>query len=222
MASRRRHERSLANMLKGLLRVTPRGLHSVLPPILNPGHVLPQLIGCYFGCWRSRRRQLLKFAYQKRPGHPPYVWVCVCVCNVLLQALAVPAALWIYEHNINLFLQTFHVFVWATQNGKSACHTHSHTASRPPPTRTTKGLLCQFAYMCKDAHVLSAPLCVWVRAAFSCVLSSTFQVYLCVCRILNENLNVKVTRRLLPLENGRKCGSGKMGKWEDVVGQVEI
>jgi len=27
---------------------------------------------------------------------------------------------------------------------------------------------------------------------------------------------------LLPLENGRKCGSGKMGKWEDVVGQVEI
>lgn len=173
-------------------------LHALLslPSLEHSGHVLLQLIGCYFRCWRSRRRQLLKFAYQKRPGHslPVYMYMYMCRVYVYvyvmgqqspLQALAVPTALWIYEHNINLFLQTFHVFVWATKN----LHERAKAASPPSMsflfnrTRTTKGLLCQFGpYTLSPIHTATytkghihvQPL-VSVCALHSTVLSSTFK-----------------------------------------------
>lgn len=43
-------------------------------------------------------------------------------------------------------------------------------------------------------------VCVCARLCEGCIYCAFehVQVYLCVCRILNENLNVKVTRRLEP------------------------
>lgn len=52
----------------------------------------------------------------------------------------------------------------------------------------------------RDCYVSRLYECVCARVCEGCIYCAFehVQVYLCVCRILNENLNVKVTRRLEP------------------------
>lgn len=75
---------------------------------------------------------------------------------------------------------------------------HEQLARRGGQGSTTKGLLCQSGvrvYGCTGVRVCVSVCECCIYCAFEHV-----QVYLCVCRILNENLNVKVTRRLEPTQ----------------------